>query len=67
MYNQFKNKGINDNNFVKIKKEDFENLARENQIHNVEDFYNNEFFKSNFISNSEIINGQNIQFIYKEL
>ena len=42
---------------VKIKKEDFENLAKENGIHNLEKFYQSDYFNTNFYQNSELVNG----------
>lgn len=52
---------------VKIKKEDFESLAGENGIHNLEKFYQSDYFNSNFIFNSEILNGKESRFICKEI
>jgi hypothetical protein len=57
MYNQFKNKGFEENSLVKVKKEDFESQAKEQGIFHHEKFYQSEFFNMNFMINTEIING----------
>ncbi len=67
MYNHFKNKGIEENSVVKIKQEDFENMAKSNGIFNLEKFYQSEFFNTNFIPSVEFINGIETRFINKEI
>ncbi len=57
MYNQFRNKGLQENSTVKIKKDDFESLARENGVNECGNFYSSEFFRINFVIANEFLNG----------
>lgn len=52
---------------VKIKKDDFESLARENGINKLEHFYMSDFFKSNFSIAPEFVNGTESIYIFKEI
>jgi hypothetical protein len=52
---------------VKIKQEDFENMAKSNGIYNLEKFYQSDFFSTNFIPSVEFTNGIETRFINKEI
>jgi hypothetical protein len=67
MYNTYKKTNLQEISLVKVKRSDFEALAKENGLLNFTDFYKSDYFNNNFTFAKEVQQGEEVVFITKEI